>query len=136
MLKGWDKQFLFAALDIPICIIFCFADIAWTCHADSEKAWTWNVFRGMNEWTYSLAGNNVCFGVMMYFIFDWVDSVLVNIIFVLGMTFTWPVELALGFAKFQAVCVVFLVQTTIGCLLYEYLGIKKVEKTNEKNVSV
>merc|ERR1712034_247074 len=132
VLKGWDKQFLFAALDIPICIMFCFIDIA----VDSEKAGTWNIFQGINEWTYSLAGNNVLFGIMMYFIFDWVDSVMVNIIFVLGMTFTWPIEVALGFANFQAVCLVFLVQTTIGCLVYEYLGTKTVEKKEDKNVSV
>lgn len=132
VLKGWDKQFLFAVLDVPICILFCFIDIA----ASSEKVWTWNIFQGVNEWTYSLAGNNVLFGIMMYFIFDWVDSVMVNIIFVLGMTFTWPIEVALGFANFQAVCVVFLVQTTMGCLVYEYLGIKKVEKREGKNVSV
>lgn len=131
VLKGWDKQFLFAVLDVPICIMFCFVDIA----TDSEKA-TWNIFQGINESTYSLAGNNVVFGIMMYFIFDWVDSVMVNIIFVLGMTFTWPLEVALGFANFQVVCVVFLVLTTIGCLIYEYLGVKKVEKKEGKNVAV
>lgn len=127
--SGWDKQFLFALVDIPVMIIVAYLNIIWDIYGCGMKERSWNMFAGATWLCVGTSINCVGFGVLLYFMFDWIDSIMVNIFFVIAMALTWPLELILGFEKFFFSRLLILIFTVICCMGYQ---LESISKRNNK----
>merc|ERR1712034_259639 len=128
---GWEKQFLFAMFDIPVMIIAVYMNILWEIYG-CENDRSVNIFAGINFLCVATSINCVVFGVLLYFMFDWIDSIVVNVLFVIAMAFTWPVELILNFEKFYFSRLLILIFTVVCCIGYQF---ETVQRTKRKKIS-
>jgi len=128
---GWEKQFLFAMFDIPVMIIAVYMNILWEIYG-CENDRSVNIFAGINFLCVATSINCVVFGVLLYFMFDWIDSIVVNVLFVIAMAFTWPVELILNFEKFYFSRLLILIFTVVCCIGYQF---ETVQRTKRKKLA-
>jgi len=90
--------------------------------ADVKEYRTHNYFEHVDWLLLLLAANCVAFGFMIIFLFVWVDSLYVNLLFALGMALTWPLEVILGFEEFQTIRLMILFAMVLGVAGYQLEG--------------
>merc|ERR1711924_126629 len=97
--NSWDKQILFASADVPCNILTTFMAAIWDIYyIRPEELKTFNIFENMDYWTLILAVTCTVYGLLMWGMFDWIDSMYVNLLFVVVTGSTWPIEKLLGFS--------------------------------------
>jgi drug/metabolite transporter (DMT)-like permease len=125
--NGWHKQFIIAVIDVPVEIIMIVFDILWDKNVMQMDGIDWDMMRGVDGKVYVAAANCVLQGLLMYFLFDWIDAVFVNLMFVIQTACTYPVILIIkkinpDFSKetFAVQRCFILIFTVICCMGYNY----------------
>jgi len=124
---GWEKQCLFAMFDVPIMIVVGHFNILWDIYVFGDDR-NLNMFAGINWICIGTSINCVAFGVLLYFMFDWIDCIVVNVLFVIAMALTWPLELILNFEKFYFSRLLILIFTVICCIGYQFETVQRAKR--------
>jgi len=119
-IDGWEKQLLFALVDIPAQICILAFTVAWERYYLQRLHRTWNFFEHMNLLCGLMALTNIAYGMLMLYLFDMLDSLIVNLLFVVATALTWPIQVFMGFEKFQAIRLLILIVITLCCVGYQF----------------
>jgi len=133
-MHGWHKQFIIAVIDVPVEIVMIVIDILWEQNVMANEDATWDFFQHIDYPVFIAATNCVLQGFLMYFLFDWIDAVFVNLMFVLQMTLTWPLCLLIfpDNEQFSSQRLLILIVTILCCLGYNYESWINARKENSE----